>query len=69
MNGLFGLNGLSGYILSVVVLLVIVFCLGFAAVATQRAQANNPYVIENVNDLQMKSAENHRHYKEVGAKQ
>ena len=29
MNGLFGINGLSGYFLSVALLLVIVFVLGF----------------------------------------
>lgn len=68
MNGLFGVNGLLGYIVAVVLLLGIVFCLGYAAVVTQSTQANNPYVIENANTLQMKSADNAQHYKEVGAK-
>lgn len=65
MGGLFGLNGLLGYFLSVVLLLIIVFCLGYAAVVTQRAQANNPYVIENINTLQPTSKENAEHFKDA----
>ena len=65
MNGLFGVNGLLGYIVAVVLLLSIVFCLGYAAVVTQSAQANNPYVIKNANALQMRSADNAQHYKEI----
>lgn len=68
MNGLFGVNGLLGFIVAVVLLLSVVFCLGYTAVVTQSAQANNHYTIENANTLQMRSADNAQHYKEVGAK-
>ncbi|MCH5322415.1 MAG: DUF4006 family protein [Helicobacter sp.] len=63
MNGLFGLNGLGGFIIAVVLLLAIVFGLGYSAVITQSAEANNPYAIENPNTLQMRSAGNAQHYK------
>ncbi|WP_104722331.1 DUF4006 family protein [Helicobacter mesocricetorum] len=63
MNGLFGINGLSGYFLSVVLLLVIVFILGYLAITTQRNQVNHPYVIENLNTLEKKSINNAKHYK------
>ncbi|MDY3113272.1 MAG: DUF4006 family protein, partial [Helicobacter sp.] len=53
MNGLFGLNGLAGFLLAVVLLLAIVFGLGFTAVATQKSVANEPYKIENAESLQM----------------
>ncbi|MCI7047802.1 DUF4006 family protein [Helicobacter sp.] len=65
MNGLFGINGLGGYIVAVVLLLAIVFGLGYAAVITQKAEANNPYVIENPNSIQMKSVENAGHFQSV----
>ncbi|MCI5967976.1 DUF4006 family protein [Helicobacter sp.] len=65
MNGLFGINGLSGYFLSVVILLAIVFGLGYAAVITQKEQANNPYVIEDINTLQGVSKDNVLHYKDA----
>lgn len=65
MNGLFGINGLLGYFIAVILLLSVVFCLGYAAVITQKAQANNPYVIENANTLQMTSKSNAEHYKNV----
>ncbi|WP_299546253.1 DUF4006 family protein [uncultured Helicobacter sp.] len=65
MNGLFGVNGLLGYFVAVVLLLSVVFGLGYAAVVTQKAQANNPYVIENANTLQMTSKENAQHFKDA----
>ena len=62
MNGLFGINGLGGYIIAVVLLLAVVFGLGYTAVIKQKAEANNPYVIENANSIQMKSVENAQHF-------
>lgn len=63
MKNLFGLNGLGGYILSVLVLLIIVFWLGYSAIITQKNQANNFYTIENINTLQKNSVDNIKHYK------
>ncbi|EEO25430.1 DUF4006 family protein [Helicobacter winghamensis] len=65
MNGLFGVNGLLGYFVAVVLLLSVVFGLGYAAVVTQKAQANNPYVIEDANALQMSSKANAQHFKDA----
>ncbi|MDD6055336.1 MAG: DUF4006 family protein [Helicobacteraceae bacterium] len=65
MNGLFGLNGLAGFLLAVVLLLAIVFGLGFTAVATQKSVANEPYKIENAESLQMFSKDNALHFKDV----
>ena len=62
MNGLFGINGLGGYNIAVVLLLAVVFGLGYTAVITQKAEANNPYVIENANSIQMKSVEDAQHF-------
>ncbi len=65
MNGLFGVNGLFGFLVAVVLLLAIVFGLGYAAVITQKAEANNPYAIENASALQMKSKDNANYFKDV----
>ena len=65
MNGMFSLNGLGGFLIAVVLLLVVVFALGYKAVSTQKAQSLNSYVIENVSSLQMKNKNNAANYKEV----
>lgn len=62
MNGLFGVNGLLGFIVAVVLLLSIVFFLGYNAVRVQAEQASNPYAIENIEQLQGKSTQNAGHY-------
>lgn len=64
MGGLFGLNGLLGYFISIILLLLIVFGLGYAAVITQRTQGNNPYVIDNANALEMINKANAQHFKD-----
>lgn len=65
MNGMFSLNGLGGFLIAVVLLLAVVFALGYKAVSTQKAQSLNPYVIENANSLQMKDKNNATNYKEI----
>ncbi len=45
MNGMFGLNGILGYLLAVVLLLSILGGLQFLSFTTQAANAQNPYVI------------------------
>ncbi|PZT48965.1 hypothetical protein B6S12_01335 [Helicobacter valdiviensis] len=67
MNGLFGLNGLGGYIIAVVLLLSVVFGLGYKAVMTQHTQALNPYVIEDINNIKKISTENKKHFQDVKA--
>jgi len=36
MNGLFGLNGITGYLIAVVLLLSIVFALGYSSIVVQQ---------------------------------
>lgn len=66
MNGLFGLNGLVGYIIAVVLLLTVVFILGSNGVAIQKANATNYYTVENPFEIQMINENNNeRHVKTV----
>ncbi len=51
MDKLFGLNGLAGFALAVVVLLSVVAFLGTCAILTQQEQATNFYKIENQSDI------------------
>lgn len=64
MNKLFGLNGITGLLLAVVLLLVIVFALGYKSILVQQDQATNFYTIDR-NAVQMNSADNAQHYKTV----
>ncbi len=63
MNGLFGVNGLLGYLVAVVLLLSIVFVLGMTAVGIQKSEATNYYKIENPFELKMNSTSNVNHVK------
>lgn len=45
MNGVFGLNGITGYLLAVVLLLSILGGLTFWGIVTQGASAQKPYVV------------------------
>ena len=51
MDKLFGLNGLAGFALAVVVLLSVVAFLGTCAILTQQEQVTNFYKIENQSDI------------------
>jgi len=53
MNGLFGVNGLLGYAVAVVLLLTIVFIFGMNAVKIQSTTATQSYTI--VDPLGLKS--------------
>jgi len=58
MNGMFGLNGITGLLLATALLLSIVGFLGFNAVMAQQANANNPYSADKMHDVKMFSTEN-----------
>lgn len=64
MNRLFGLNGIAGLLLLVVVLLGVVVGLGVQAWKTQKTQATNAYVLESQN-IKANSSENSQYYKLV----
>jgi len=59
-RGLFTLNGLTGYLVAVVLLLSILGGLTFVGIGTQKANAEKFYTInQDLNGLKMNSPENH----------
>lgn len=62
MNGLFGINGLLGYVVAVLLVVALAAGLGYAAVSAQKSQATNYYKIDNQAGIKMKSKENVSHY-------
>lgn len=58
MNGLFGLNGLIGFIIAVVLLLSVVVGLGTSAILVQKAEATNYYKIEQKDAIQQLNSDN-----------
>jgi hypothetical protein len=59
-RGLFALNGLTGYLVAVVLLLSILGGLTFVGIGTQKANAEKFYTInQDLNGLKMNSPENH----------
>ena len=66
-RGIFKLNGISGMLVAVVLLLSILAILVVNAVLVQQREATNYYKInQDLNGLKMNSAENHTHYQLVG---
>lgn len=64
MDGLFGINGLLGYAVAVVLLLSILAIFGFNGVMTQKANATNYYMIEKPFDLGKIDTNNVKHVKD-----
>lgn len=64
MNKLFGLNGIVGLLLLVVVLLSVVTGLGIQAWKTQKAQATNAYIID-AKEIKANSSQNAQYYQLV----
>ena len=59
-RGLFALNGLTGYLVAVVLLLSILGGLTFFGIGAQKANAENFYTInQDLTGLKMNSPENH----------
>ena len=66
-RGLFTLNGLSGMLVAVVLLLVILGTLTYFAIVTQQEQAQNFYTIDqDINVIKAFDSENSKHYNLVG---
>ena len=67
-RGMFKLNGISGMLIAVVLLLSILAFLVTNALLVQQREATNYYKInQDLNGLKMNSAENHTHYQLVGS--
>ena len=67
-RGMFKLNGITGMLIAVVLLLSILAFLVTNALLVQQREASNYYKInQDLNGLKMNSAENHTHYQLVGS--
>ena len=66
-RGIFKLNGITGMLIAVVLLLSILGFLVFNALMVQQSEASNFYKInQDLNGLKMNSSENHKQYQLVG---
>lgn len=63
------LNGLTGYFLSVILLLVIVAVLGYQAISIQHREALTPYTIEKSSSIRMQGGDMNQYYKTAGEKE
>jgi len=59
----FSIDGLTGYAISVGLLLAILFGLEYWALDVQQTEATHVYTIDNVVQVRMISDENAKHYK------
>ncbi|HIP12521.1 MAG TPA: DUF4006 family protein [Arcobacter sp.] len=60
-RGLFALNGITGYLIAVVLLLSILGGLTYFAITTQKANAEVYYEVnQDLNGLKFKSPDNHK---------
>lgn len=64
-RSIFSLDGITGMLIAVVLLLSIVGVLTYFSVVTQAANANNFYKIENEKEIKMFSTENAKHVVDV----
>lgn len=64
-RNIFALNGISGMLIAVVLLLSIVAVLTFLSITTQSANATNFYKIENEKEIQMFAIDNSKHVVDV----
>jgi cytoskeletal protein RodZ len=66
-RGLFKLNGITGMLIAVVLLLSILGTLVVSAIFVQQNEATNYYQInKDLSALKMNDAENHKHYQLIG---
>jgi hypothetical protein len=64
-RSIFSLDGITGMLIAVVLLLSIVGVLTYLSVITQAANANNFYKIENEKEIKMFGTENGQHLVDV----
>ncbi|MDP3265926.1 MAG: DUF4006 family protein [Sulfuricurvum sp.] len=64
-RSIFSLDGITGMLIAVVLLLSIVGVLTYLSIATQKANASNFYKIENEKEIKMFSTENAKHVVDV----
>ncbi len=67
-RGIFKLNGITGMLVAVVLLLTILVTLTFFGLKVQQSEASNFYKInQDLNGLKMNSSDNHKQYQLVGS--
>jgi len=64
-RSLFALDGITGMLIAVVLLLSIVGVLTYLSVQTQAANATNFYKVDNEKEIQMFSTQNAKHMVDV----
>lgn len=64
-RSIFALDGITGMLIAVVLLLSIVGVLTYFSVVTQAANANNFYKVDKEKEIQMFSTENAKHMVDV----
>ena len=64
-RSIFSLDGITGMLIAVVLLLSITGVLTYLSIATQKANASNFYKIENEKEIQMFSTESAKHVVDV----
>ncbi|HEX5710435.1 MAG TPA: DUF4006 family protein [Sulfuricurvum sp.] len=64
-RSIFALDGITGMLIAVVLLLSIVAALTYFSVMTQAANASNFYQIENEKEIKMDSTDNAKHLVDV----
>lgn len=64
-RGLFTLDGITGFLIATVVLVVVVLAWAYAAYDMQVKNATNFYKIENPEEIKMVSKDNAKHFVDV----
>lgn len=65
MNGLFGINGLLGYLVAVVLVVVLAIGFGYVAVSVQNANAQNYYEFKDYKGIKAQSVENKNFFQDA----
>ena len=60
-RNIFALNGISGFLIAVVLLLSILAVLTYMGIGLQQEVATKPYSLKDVASLEMKSVDNAKH--------
>ena len=65
MNGLFGVNGLLGFLVAVVLVVGLAIGFGIVAAGVQKSNATNYYEIKDSQNIKAKSTENRMFYQDA----
>ncbi len=65
MNGLFGINGLLGFLVAVVLVVALAIIFGITAANVQHSNAQNHYQIKELQKIQPNSIDNKQFYQDA----